>query len=371
MDSPSSRTRLRPEPGSFRPRATQRDVARKAGVTQATVSMALRNHPEVSAETCVRVQAVAAELGYMPDPFLSGLSAYRKQVKPARYHATLAWLSNDERGTGWKNAPAFVGYFEGASKRAAELGYQVEEHSLQKSGMNPARMERILLARNVSGLLLAPQPHPGARLEAFHFDSFSSVTFGYTLAAPQLHLVTLHQFRSMETVFRRLVAMGYRRPGLAIGIESDERADHNWSAAFWSEQRRLPEGDRVPPFTGQRIERKDFVKWFRRHRPDVVIAVWHSVHTWLVEEGVCVPEDAGVALLTVPDEGKLFSGIWENPHVIGAKAVEFLIDLIQRNERGVPEVPLCMLVAGTWVEGKTVRRQGGGHIINPSGTDAR
>ncbi|MDR1280845.1 MAG: LacI family transcriptional regulator [Opitutaceae bacterium] len=359
MDSPSSRFRIRSGTGPARPRATQQDVARRAGVTQATVSMALRNHPEVSAEMRARVRAVAAELGYIPDPFLSGLSAYRKQIRPARYHATLAWLSNDDgRGTGWKNSPAFTGYFEGALARATELGYLVEEHAVRAAGMTAARLEEILLARNVSGLLLAPQPHPGERLDAFRFGPFSSVTFGYTLASPQLHLVTLHQFRSMETVFRRLLAMGYRRPGLAMGEESDERSGHNWSAAFWSEQRGLPAADRAPPFIDRRFDRRDFVKWFRRYRPDVVIAIWHTVHAWLVEEGVRMPEDAGLVLLSVPDGGRFFSGIWENPQVIGAKAVEFLIDLIHRNERGVPDVPLCMLVAGTWVEGKTVRRQG-------------
>jgi hypothetical protein len=45
------------------------------------------------------------------------------------------------------------------------------------------------------------------------FDRFSSVTFGYTLAFPGLHLVTLHQFRAMKMAVRRLRALGYRRPG--------------------------------------------------------------------------------------------------------------------------------------------------------------
>jgi DNA-binding LacI/PurR family transcriptional regulator len=197
------------------------------------------------------------------------------------------------------------------------------------------------------------------RLDGFRFEAFSAVTFGYTLTSPQLHLVTLHGFRSIELLMRRLLAMGYRRPGLALATESDERADNNWSAGFWSEQRKLPKRNRLPMYAEQArpLEREPFLKWFRQHKPDVVLTMGPDVCQWLKEEDVRVPEDVGVALLTVPDAGKYYSGLWENPHVIGARAVEFLIDLTHRNEHGVPQVPLCLLIVGTWVDGKTVRPQ--------------
>lgn len=335
-------------------RPTQRDVAIHAGVTQATVSLALSNRSDVSPETRARIQAIARSIGYSPDPYLTGLSAYRKTRRPPPLQATLAWLSNYDPGETWRKFPAFRGYHQGALTRASELGYRLEEHSLRTEGMTCARLEQILHARNIGGLLLAPQPRPGVKLD-FPFGRFSAVTFGYTLEAPRLHMVTLHQFRSMETAFRQLIAMGYRRPGLALARDSDLRADRNWSAAFWSEQRELPRPQRVPLLLGQPLVKENFLRWYRRYKPDVVLAIWPEVHGWLVEAGEKVPDDVGFALLTVPDEGAYFSGIWENPRVIGAKAVEFLIDLIHRNERGQPEVPLSQLVDGTWLDGQTVR----------------
>jgi DNA-binding LacI/PurR family transcriptional regulator len=337
-------------------RTTQKDVARTAGVTQATVSLALRNHPEVSADTRERIQTIARKLGYIPDPYLAGLSAYRKTQRPANFQATLAWLSNYAHGESWRDFPAFRGYFEGATDRARELGYRLEEFRLHTPGMTCNRMENILAARNVGGILVAPQPRPDTKLQ-FRFDRFSAVTFGYTLAEPQLHVTTLHTFRSMETAFRRLIALGYRRPGLALAVESDRRADRHWSAAFWTEQQGLPPDSRVPLLLGQPLERSSFLAWFKKHRPDVIVAIWPEVLAWLVEAGVTVPEAVGLALLTVPDSGVLYSGIWENPHMIGAKAVEFLVDLTHRTERGCPQVPLTMLVGGTWVDGKTVKPQ--------------
>ncbi|HSI83978.1 MAG TPA: hypothetical protein VK970_09365, partial [Candidatus Methylacidiphilales bacterium] len=56
---------------------------------------------------------------------------------------------------------------------------------------------------------------------------------------------------------------------------------------------------------------------------------------------------------SVPDQGELFTGIWENPQFTGARAVELLIDLIHRGEFGVPDVRLFMLVGGSWRDGKT------------------
>ncbi|MDD5348712.1 MAG: LacI family DNA-binding transcriptional regulator [Chthoniobacteraceae bacterium] len=337
-------------------RITQKDLAEKAGVTQATVSLALSNHFSISPETRARIQGIAEKMGYQPDPYLSGLSAYRKRVRSPRFQATLAWLSNYPASTPWKQQSTLLNYFEGAKERARELGYQLEEHELTAPGMTSARLERIFAARNIPGILLMPQPKAGMQLD-FCFDRFSAVSFGYTLEKPQLHLVALQQFRSVETAFRKLISLGYRRPGLAMALESDKRADRNWSAAFWMSQRQLPQRDRIPLLLQQPLHRTTFMKWYQRYRPDVIISMGTYVYEWLRAEGVAVPEETGFSLLSVPDEGAFYSGIWENPRVIGAKAVDFLVDLVHRNECGCPTVPLSMLVSGTWVDGKTIRAQ--------------
>lgn len=336
------------------PRVTQKAIAERLGLTQAAVSLALASNHSIPVETQERVQAAAREMGYIPDPYLSGLSAYRKHVRPVHFQATLAWLSNYPDAEGWRSSYTFLNYFKGALHRAAELGYKLEEHWLNDEGMTSARMERILITRNINGLLIAPQPRPHVCM-TFPFHRFSAVTFGYTLSEPKLHLAALHQFRSTRIAIREVLSLGYRRPGLALADDSDLRADHNWSASFWSEQRRLPARDRVPPLLSRSLDKASFLKWFFRHRPDVVLAIWPAVYDWLVEAGESVPGTIGLALLSVPDEGRKFSGIWENPRLIGAKAVEFVVDMIHRRETGIPSVPNSILVEGTWAPGRTVR----------------
>lgn len=339
-------------------RPTQKDIARLAGVTQATVSLALRKHPAIKQETIELVLSAARKLGYSPDPYLSGLSSYRKRIRAPELRATLAWLSNDADGTVcWKKRRPFDAYHAGAVERAAELGYRIEEHYLRAPGMTPGRLSGILQARGIQGILLAPQPEPNFQLMDFSFDHFSVVTFGYTLAHPRLHLVTWHQFRAMEMAFRKLLSLGYRRPGLALAIESDERSDRNWSSAFWSEQRHcLPSDCHVPALVEEDLSRERVLEWFHRYRPDVVLAIWPRVYHWLMEAGVSVPQDLGFTLLSIPEGDDHFSGLYETPRSIGAKAVEFVVDMIHRFETGIPTMQVCMLVEGAWRDGVTLQR---------------
>ena len=61
-------------------RPTMTDVARRAGVSRALVSIVFRDVPGASAETRVRVRAAAEELGYRPDRRARLLSRRRTQV---------------------------------------------------------------------------------------------------------------------------------------------------------------------------------------------------------------------------------------------------------------------------------------------------
>ena len=61
----------------MKPKVTSFDIAFKAGVSQATVSRALRGSPLVSLETRQRVQAVAKELNYKVDKNASSLRRQR------------------------------------------------------------------------------------------------------------------------------------------------------------------------------------------------------------------------------------------------------------------------------------------------------
>lgn len=97
---------------------TSRDIADLAGVSQATVSRALRNSPLVREETRNRIQAIARELNYFVNRNAAGLRTHQSN--------TLALLLFDE--TGGKDAqinPFFLSMLGYITRSAAELGYDV------------------------------------------------------------------------------------------------------------------------------------------------------------------------------------------------------------------------------------------------------
>src|SRR4051812_45510213 len=102
-------------------RVTLRDIARAAGVHFSTVSLALRDHPRIPAETRERLRQLARELGYVADPLLASLSSYRSARRRVPFRSSLAWITNYPTANGWKQVELFHQYFLGAAERARSL----------------------------------------------------------------------------------------------------------------------------------------------------------------------------------------------------------------------------------------------------------
>ena len=97
---------------------TSRDIADLAGVSQATVSRALRNSPLVREETRDRIQQIARDLNYFVNRNAAGLRTHQS--------STLALLLFDE--TGGEEAqinPFFLSMLGYMTRAASERGYDV------------------------------------------------------------------------------------------------------------------------------------------------------------------------------------------------------------------------------------------------------
>jgi LacI family repressor for deo operon, udp, cdd, tsx, nupC, and nupG len=326
------------------------DIARKAGVHITTVSLALRDSPRLPVATKTRIKTLADEMGYQPDPMLSALTAYRRNAKIQQTQGTLAWITTTRD-------IQFPTYYRGALERCEELGYKLDQFALRETG--PARLSKVLRARNIQGLLLAPQARNRAHLN-LTWEEFSAVTFGFTLARPQLHVVTNAQYRSTRIGMRALRARGYRRIGFVTTYNTEERTDQNFSAGYMVEQARLKENNRIPPLILKDIsaeeQKKIFRVWYRKYRPDAVLDHYNRIPVYMNEMGISYEECALATMVRAQDETEI-AGIDQNDRVIGRTAVDFVVGMIHRNERGVPPVPFRILVQGSWVDGKSVIRR--------------
>lgn len=352
-------------PNPVHRRPTLQDIARLIGVHHSTVSLALRNHPRISEATRRRVREAAERLRYRPDPVLASFMAYRRGLRAAPGASVIAWLTNYPSRRGWRRTPVFAELHAGAAARAEALGFRLEEFWLRDEGMSPARASQILVARNITAVLVAPQPTPDACLE-LDWSRFSAVTFGYTLVEPRLHLVSNHQFASMIRLIEELLALGYRRPALAIPRQLDRRVRHGWLGGFLAEQAQLPVRCRTRALVFDRFERDRFARWLDHEQPDVIVSPTEEVWRELGRRGIRIPDELGFALPSRPLPNETRAGIDENSAAIGAAGVDLLQGIWQRHERGVPRVPQRLMIEGTWVAGTTVRRVGPASVAGTS-----
>jgi DNA-binding LacI/PurR family transcriptional regulator len=349
-DSPDSS--YQPKPDS---RVTQQDVAEAVGVSRSAVSMAFKNHPRISEKMRVSIRETAARMGYAPDPMLMSLAAYRNRQRPASFHGTLAWLVNSTGGFRWNRISQFAGFYEGARTVALRHGFQLEVFDLAASEAGRAgRVASMLRARNVTGVLVAPQPEADTRLTDFPWEDFAAVALGYTLAAPRLHVVAAAQFRAAIECLRRLRETGHKRIGFLLSREHVERTQLQYLGAWMASQEMDGLGGQVPAALMDKAHPPGpFREWMQRYKPDGIIS-GEYLPGQLRRLGWRVPEDVSVACPNLPDDKRGVSGVWEVPRGSGA-AADLLVSLIHRGERGIPDTPQTVLVEGRWMEGDTLR----------------
>jgi len=97
---------------------TSRDIAHIAGVSQATVSRALRNSPLVRKETRERVQAIARELNYFVNRNAAGLRTHQS-------HTIALLLFDDASDTDTRMNLFLMSLLNNIVRIAAHLGYDV------------------------------------------------------------------------------------------------------------------------------------------------------------------------------------------------------------------------------------------------------
>ena len=333
-------------------RVTVRDIAKATGLHYTTVSLGLRNSHLLRARTRAKIQKAAARLGYTPDPMLAALNAYRRATRTPHFQAVIAWINNWPRRRELLDVSTFREYYEGVCSRAHELGYLVDEFWLREPGMTPEKLRRVLRTRNIQAVLMAPQP--GSHITPnFNFEGLAAVSFGYSMQPAVLNVITNHHFHSMSTMLSHLIALGYRRIGLYLSQDWDEKVNNAWLGSLLVAQRRHPKVVFIPEFEESPT---DLRAWLRERRPDVVIS-----HDGLAREiaalGYSIPRDLGFASLDLSPGERRLSGICQNSFRIGQKAVDLLVEMTHRGEFGIPEIPTRTLVEGVWVPGRTLRKQ--------------
>lgn len=323
-----------------------------------TVSLALRDSPRISPEMRRRIRALARKLGHVPNPRLGELMNEVRRGRRAELRAEIGLIALYPGPDASRFTPHLAHSIRGARRRAAELGYRIDDFWPCAPDMTPRRLRQILETRAIRGLLSLGAYEPDTPLPA-ELQRFAVVTLGMSIPS-RLNRVSSHHHRDAGELLRILHARGYRRPGFVMHPEWEIRTDHGYTGAYLLFQDRVL-GKTLPPLRLAAFDGAALSTWFQRHRPDVVIlheppAFFRAFEAWLAARRWRVPRDVGAVFLGVDPESEFYAGMAQDHERIGICGLELLVGRMQQGAFGPPAVPKIEFVEGNWIEGRSVRR---------------
>lgn len=182
--------------------ATIIDVARAAGVSTATVSRVLNNHPQVDPELAATVHKAVKDLGYRPSRVARSLRTRRSRV--------WALIISDIRN------PFFTDMVRGVEDIAYAAGYSLILCNDDEDAAKEASYLELAMAENVSGVILTPVG-PTTDLGALASFGIPVVLADRTLGSPEADSVVIDNAAGAYQAVRHLVDAGYERIACITG----------------------------------------------------------------------------------------------------------------------------------------------------------
>lgn len=361
MSKASGKTVLAPPLEADVPVAPKRyytlaDIAAKAGVHVTTVSLALRDHPSIPPSTRARIRAVAKNFGYQRDPLLDALNFHRSQRQQQTRVVSSAFVVHAGTTRLFSGNHYQPQVYAGAKAAAEARGHTLDIFVVGQGHLAPARLNTILTARSITGILLSTFEIDIGQLD-LDWDQFCAVKIECLHLTPNLDAVSNDQLQVARLAMQQLRKLGYRRIGLATAREDQTRLSGSFGMGVLIEQASLPEAECVPPLLfsltdaprlGQIIP-----EWVRENQVDVVISNWIELFEVFATAGIRIPQDVAFACLDIQPNMPHVAGVLQNHHLVGQRAMEQLAIMTDAYQRGVPEAQTITYIPGYWQNGVT------------------
>lgn len=180
----------------------QREIARLARVSQATVSRVLNNDPQVNKELRQRVLAVVEALGYVPDARAQSLRAQRTRLLGLVVHRSPAALAQD---------PFFSALIASIIDQAGKQGYHLCVDAARTVRGQRAIYEELLRTRRVDGLILVESETRDERIARLSAEGFPFVLIGRYEPEDAIYTVDNDNVGAARMATEYLIQRGRRR----------------------------------------------------------------------------------------------------------------------------------------------------------------
>lgn len=334
------------------------------GITQATVSMALRGDRSISPDMRQKVMHAAIQIGYRLNTHWSEMMSAMHSGRQTSFKGAIGLLVEARSEAQWHKVKSYQLFHQGVLQRSQELGFSIDTFFLQQKGKNCSEIDNTLHHRGIKGLIFAP-PYHSNRMLNLCWDHYAAIGVGIGWEKQELTRVASDSFHNFIIAFNELRQLGYKRIGTVLdpSFIDGNRRGIEWHAGYLVCQNNISENERIPVLASQfnpssKSARNNFQDWVLQWRPDVVLTVVGSEKEWIDSMGLRIPEDIGLACLSEVAPSNLARMLTGNS-IIGATAIELVAAQIARNEFGLPSHPKTMIIEGRWSNQASVKNQNG------------
>jgi LacI family transcriptional regulator len=318
------------------PSVKLKHLAHELGLASSTVSRALRDSYEISPATRARVQQLARQLHYQPNPIASGL---RNSVSKT-IGVILPQVDN----------AFFALAINGIEEEAQRNGYHVLIYLTHDKIEQEKAVAKFMAAGRVDGILLALAS--GTR-NVSHFEKLKQqglpiVQFDRVSESLRTPTVTTDDYASSYQATEHLVRAGCRTIAhlrLAEGLSISSRRLLGYQAAL-HDHHLAADPDLVLSGTASDAENQRRIEQLLRQRPDIdgifasverlALSSYHACRTL----GRTIPQDVkiigfsnmGTAELLAPS----LTTITQPAHAIGREAARLLLQALLKNRPVLP-----------------------------------
>lgn len=173
-----------------------RDVARRAGVSVATVSRAMNTPARVSPDTLERVQTAMTDLRFVP-------SAAARAINSGRSRVVAALLPTLDNST-------YARVVDGLENRLTDFGLSLTVAQTHGDGVAEEERAKQLIEIGAEGLILAGITHSADLLRLVEHIQIPTITTSYYDAAYHLPTVGYDNREAVHLAARHLEALGHR-----------------------------------------------------------------------------------------------------------------------------------------------------------------
>jgi len=319
-------------------RTSLKDLAAQLGVSIATVSRALRNSHEVGEEMRQKVQALAKELNYRPNPFAQSL---RKEA-PRVIGVVVPNLVTHY----------YAAVLDGIEDYASTVGYSVISANSHEDHLREERAIDNFVNMHVEGIIacLAQDTVDYSHFVEINKMGIPLVFFARTCLPELFSSVVANGDVAAQEATNHLIETGSRRIAFIGGpnhLDMVRRRKHGYLEAL--REHRIPI-DRSLVACGKidyEEARQTTLNLLKRDdRPDAILAfndiITYAAFDAIKSLGLHIPQDVAIIGFTDGDSSAFvtpkLTAIMDQAHVQGVKACELLLRNISGDKRIYKEV---------------------------------